>query len=203
MTPKKISLFAIVLAGLYAIYSFLLMPIYNNVCADVIYSEGYLPYILETVNGLFDLVIFSWIFGFCLFALEKYGAGRAVIGLLCAALVDMVRYYTLLVSENGEFFEVLATFALDVLQPAVVIGLWALLRKKKSFTQLAPLVSALVIAAFKIGMRVRFDIFYGAPEDIAEAMLMLAYYLSDLMCGVVVLLLTKLFSALFAKRNSR
>ena len=56
---------------------------------------------------------------------------------------------------------------------------------KENPLQLCLLKIALLFSASKLLSRLIFDLGYGAPADIAEFFVMLLYYLSDLLCGVI------------------
>lgn len=47
------------------------------------------------------------------------------------------------------------------------------------------LLAGIMLIAVNVGMRVFYDISYGAPSGVAEVLLMAAYYLSDILKGVV------------------
>jgi len=44
---------------------------------------------------------------------------------------------------------------------------------------------AVMISGIKIVTRVISDLYYGAPESLAEGLIMIAYYTSDLLNGVI------------------
>ncbi len=51
--------------------------------------------------------------------------------------------------------------------------------------QMCSLKLAIMISGIKIGTRIVSDLYYGAPESLAEALIMIAYYASDLLNGVI------------------
>lgn len=61
--------------------------------------------------------------------------------------------------------------------------------RKLSRVRLAAILSASLISAVKIGMRIRFDVFYGAPENFADLMWMITYYTLDILYGFVLYIL--------------
>ncbi|MBQ2999625.1 MAG: hypothetical protein IJD64_04110 [Clostridia bacterium] len=70
--------------------------------------------------------------------------------------------------------------------------------------QLCLLKIAILFSATKILSRLLFDIGYGAPKDFVEFLIMFAYYLSDLLLGIVFYVFAILiFHRLFAKINKK
>lgn len=68
--------------------------------------------------------------------------------------------------------------------------------------QLCLLKIAILFSATKILSRLIFDIGYGAPKDFLEVLIMFAYYLSDLLLGIVFYVFAILiFHRLFAKMD--
>lgn len=202
---KKILCFSALVCAFYVFYSAVLMPIYARVCSDVLYADGILPSVLEFVTGFIDLLIFSLVFGTFVGTAKMYGVRKAFAVFAIAAAADAVRY-TVSYFASGE--DLLASFAVplvfDLAQMLVgVLSATALMRKKNEKISAAVFVpAALVIVAVKVGMRIRYDIFYGAPEDVLDAMWMVFYYASDVLSGVIVLLLSLLFSKAFSKSEA-
>lgn len=56
---------------------------------------------------------------------------------------------------------------------------------KNNPLQMCSLKLAVIISGFKILTRIVSDLYYGAPESLGEALIMAAYYTSDLLNGVV------------------
>ena len=56
---------------------------------------------------------------------------------------------------------------------------------KNNPLQMCSLKLAIMISGIKIFTRIISDLYYGAPESLAEALIMVAYYASDLLNGVV------------------
>ena len=69
---------------------------------------------------------------------------------------------------------------------------------KENPMQVCALISGIVLSAVKVISRIIFDISYGAPEGIQEILVMIVYYGSDIVLGIlyyigVLFLLTRLF----------
>jgi len=51
--------------------------------------------------------------------------------------------------------------------------------------QLCALIVGIILSAEKILFRLLFDLSYGAPESFAEVMIMVVYYASDILIGII------------------
>ena len=56
---------------------------------------------------------------------------------------------------------------------------------KSNPLQVCAMKIAVLLSAFKIISRIIFDLYYGAPTTLSEALIMVVYYLSDLLLGVI------------------
>lgn len=57
---------------------------------------------------------------------------------------------------------------------------------KTNSLQLCALFTSLFLTLEKIGSRVIFDLFYGAPADLSDALIMAIYYLTDILMGFLI-----------------
>lgn len=62
------------------------------------------------------------------------------------------------------------------------------------------LLAGIMLIAVNVGMRVFYDISYGAPSGISEVLIMAAYYLSDVLKGVVFYAAAYLFTSRLIKK---
>jgi len=95
---------------------------------------------------------------------------------------------------------------LEILRMAITVGLAVYLARKYKYTdprereplfpfkklvtlsnpvQATVFFSAFMISLARIISRIRYDIFYGAPQSFAEAMVMIGYYLLDIAIGFI------------------
>lgn len=72
----------------------------------------------------------------------------------------------------------------------------------KNAIQRTSLFSAFIISAVRVAMRIRYDIFYGAPESMEDVMWMIIYYSSDIIFGVLVYFFTIGLINRFYKKDS-
>lgn len=199
---KKILCFVGLVCALYVFYSAVLMPIYSRVCSDVIYSDGILPSVIEFAAWLLDLVIFALVFGAFAGVAKAHGLRNAFVVLAAAVSADLVRYTVSYIVYRGEFWSSFAIpFAFDFVQMLVGTLFAALIIKRKGskINSAVFIPAALAIIAVKAGMRIKYDIFYGAPEDLIDIMWMIFYYASDVLSGAIVMPLSLLFSKMFSK----
>ena len=102
--------------------------------------------------------------------------------------------------QLAEFSKASALFSSDAPEKPDPLRLFPFkkLYSKENPIQSCVLWIGVLLSALKVLSRLIFDIGYGAPTDIWEVLLMLVYYLSDLLIGVIfyvlsVLFLTRLF----------
>lgn len=123
-----------------------------------------------------------------------------LIEALCAAVVLAVsvfvgKAYREMLSEKQKAARI--TGDLCSLKPLEVNTVYS----RKNPLLLCALISGILLSALKIAMRISHDVkytrFFGAPEEIGEILLMIAYYLSDvLICALVYAVEWVIFSRL-------
>ncbi len=79
---------------------------------------------------------------------------------------------------------------------------------KKNPVQYCALILAIVLLSARLASRILYDIDYGLPEDFAEVLIMIAYYIADLLVGVGYYLLShltlkRIFRAVSAKETKK
>ena len=210
-------IFIAFLSLFYLIYVLVLAPVYTVVCSNVLYSETYLPDIIELVRELLDLFIWAWIFSFTLFSFRY--PKRSVFAYAAVPCADFLRYLlSLLVSflfdgtpASSDMLrlyinDALIGFAFDILHFVFCLFIGHIMlshlnsdkkktvfsaehqRMKKNPLGRAALLSAAMVSVLRIAMRIRYDVFYGAPEDALDLMWMILYYSSDIVYGLLVYL---------------
>ena len=213
---KQNLIFAAVLAALYIICSAVLTPLYVKVCSDIIYIEGALPYLLEALMEICQFVIWIYLFSHIIKCGFDFRFGNGNISLsfiILTVLLTAMRYFaapvTAVLLSHGtasyDMTDALLYFSSDTVQLALIFILAVFLKvdNKKKYIVLTAGASAIMLTLIRIIMRVRFDIFYGAPESVRETVIMVMYYSTDILYGIAVYFCTY-FSAkvMIKKKNS-
>lgn len=194
---KRNLIFAAVLAALYIISSAVLTPVYVKVCSDVIYSEGVLPYLLEALMEICQFVIWIYLFSHiikCGFRFRFDGCGISPFFPVLILLITAMRYFAAPVTAvllsrgdvSADMTDALLYFLSDTVQLALIFILAVFLKvdNKRKYIVITAGASAIMLTLIRIIMRVRFDIFYGAPESVSETVIMAIYYSTDILYGV-------------------
>lgn len=205
-----------VLATLYLFYIAVLAPAYTAVCNDILYIDTLWPDIIELAREAVDIVCFAIICAVFLYGCISLPSEFARIYLWVTA-VCLFRYLLGVVlswifdgfpvSVNIAFLyigEALLYFIFDMLQiTAIVLLSRFALRggKTQKNIRLGAVFGGGVISAVRIFMRIRYDVFYGAPESAVDLMWMVAYYTSDLLFGALVCLLALLVANRFLREK--
>ena len=72
--------------------------------------------------------------------------------------------------------------------------------ESKSPLFIGSLASAIMLATVNVSMRIYSDIGYGAPADLSEILVMIAYYLFDILLGVILYAVCRAFISLLLRR---
>lgn len=188
---------------LLVLYHTVLSNVYESVCTNVIYSDTYLPGIIEIAFDVVALVIWAHLFSVLIFSFEFNRGENSVFILVSALIMFFIRYFALLigvtangVAINGTEFsyyvtDSLISFSLDAAQfiSAYLITSFIVKKKKEKSAKKAAFFSALIIAIVRVGMRIRYDFFYGLPESLTDLMWMVVYYTSDILYAAVIFLI--------------
>ena len=216
----KIKLFfAFTLGILYFLYSFVLAPIYSRVCADVIYSEGALPYVLEFAMELCQLFIWCNLFSFVITTPSVFT--YSYIFILTALRYFLLPVVTLTFYDGDALYllgDALRYTLFDILQIAIV-GICSafVLRNKtialkdlKAFGKIGrafvpyrnmAIISSALLMSVRVAMRIVFDVSYGTPQNFREILYMILYYSFDLLYGFVGYLIIVLMLKMYRKKD--
>lgn len=201
--------FCVVLAVLYFVYGAVLTPLYIKVCSDVIYLESFLPDIFEILLEFFQLLIWVHLFSNMLFSIKR----KKLSGFFSISVIlTFFRYFlpSIVTLVKGSaldptgIFDALIYFGADMVMLFIVFVIVLFNRNKngRKFLRFGAVVPAILLSVSKIAMRIIFDIFYGAPQSISEISIMIAYYFSDVLYGVIAFFLILFASKLLVKEKN-
>ena len=207
-----------------------LTPLYIYVCSDITTSATPIPYVLDIILKLADVTVFAVCYSIIIYgaiSLEKKKAmsffGVYVAATLIRRLLSLGASYLSngFIDEN-DIFNVCVYFSLELVQVLAVLVISLIISKKhllgdvsaqscelsKAFDkrnplQISMLSAAIVISAIKILMRIYYDISFGAPDGIDEIFVMLAYYLSDVLVGVVFYVISYFFVSYLQRKYKK
>ena len=117
--------FISILSVLYIIYVAVLSPVSVNIQTDIIYSEGYLPILIDIIFELFQMLIWCHLFSFIIGSVSLYKAKGTTFIFISAAVATLIRYIIapiidVTLSNNAlsttEFIDALFYFVLDFAQ---------------------------------------------------------------------------------------
>ncbi len=217
---KKTLFFAFLLAILYFLYSFVLASVYSKVCADVIYSGGILPYVIEFAMELCQFLIWCNIFAYIITTPTVFT--YVYIGVLTALRYFLIPIIALITSDGETVYllsDALKYTLFDFIQIALIgVSSAVVLRNKnialkdlKSFGKIGraltpyrsmTVISAVFLSAVRIVMRVIFDISYGAPQSFKEILYMVLYYSFDLFYGFASYIFIVFMLKFYRKKDS-
>lgn len=225
---KKTSIAAflcIFCAAAFLLIELALTPLYVYVCTDITVSSTPLSFVFDILLKLADIFTFAVCYSVIIYGAVALGTKKAasLFGIYVASTL-IRRLLSLGVSfisygfvDGNDVFNVSVYFSLEIIQALAVLLISILVSRKewnepleftKAFSKNSPLqvsmlASAAVVSAVKILMRVYYDINYGAPDRISEVLVMIAYYLSDVLVGAVFYVLAWFtVSAILKRRGS-
>lgn len=202
--------FTSALTLLYFIYSAVLSPIYASICSDIIWLESYLPYILEVLLEICQLLIWVHLISCMLRAVKTK---KLTFYIVFTIILTLARYlFTPIVNitkgaalDLTEIFNSLMYFGTDMLILVVVFLIIFFIKNKdcKDYCRFGAISTAFLLSASKITARIVFDIFYGMPQSFSEILIMLLYYFFDIIYGVAAYFLIYFLSkSLLKEKNS-
>ena len=225
---KRNIIFIAILALLYLLCDGVLSPIYTFVCSDILYSEGYLPFVLELAMDICQLFIWCHLFSSVISSFYLYGTRNSLFMLTSAPLMILIRYFLILILTaiilnnpigSEDVFDALLYFFLDAIQLFAAFLAANIMIKNRDNTpkKLSPFgrsggnlrklrISAAIcggiITAVRVAMRIRYDIFYGAPESLIDFSWMIVYYFSDFVYGFLSYLFILIFINIQCKNKA-
>lgn len=214
MTKRQNVLFMILSFGIYAIYAYAMIPLYISMCSNVIYADTRLPEVISTFNTVLELFVYWLSTAFVIYSIFRFGFSQSItypVIYLCAAAFKYISVFLMTGVMSGEFEKsgiksLIIYILLEILRMAITVGLSVYLARKYKYTdprereplfpfkklvtlsnpvQATAFFSAFMISLARIISRIRYDIFYGAPQSFAEAMIMIGYYLLDIAIGFI------------------
>ena len=201
--------FALTLTLLYFLYSAVLSPIYSKICSDIIWLESYLPYVLELLLEICQLLIWVHLTSCLVYAVKKR---KLFFYVIFTTVLTLARYLVapIINITNGSAIDLSAIidslmyFGADIIILGIVF-LIIFFRKNDAlitYCKFGATASAILISISKIATRIIFDIFYGVPQSLSEFLIMILYYFSDVVYGVAAYFLIYILSKTMLKEKS-
>ena len=203
------------LIGIASFYAIVCTAVSRWASSDVLIADTVFPSIWDMIQRTVMISFYWVAFSFWCYLSARYTMRKSASFLIVYLACVVVRYFlswligALMLLEPFEwsvFFEDLLYTVLDILFDLMQMGLVILLfylfvaRKKtsqkieiqigKAFAFSNPflrclLFSAMIPAVIRILSRIRYDIFYGAPQDIFDLLFMIFYYVSDVLFALI------------------
>lgn len=210
---KSKTLFTVFIFGAYAVYSYILLPIYVYLCNDIIYLDTVLPNIVQVIYTLVELSVIVFSFAFIVYYGIKHslkGAKYFIFSYSGAILFKYLSNYLITsVMEGSISFTSLGYVGVLILVEAFQLGILVFCVRsirnecsaaldagrscfplKKLFDlgnpmQRSAFIGALIICVLKVITRIIYDITYGMPDSVLEVLVMVGYYSLDIAVGVM------------------
>lgn len=206
-------------AVLYALY-ITLAWLYTQASTDVLFMDGWIPFIMRIVLELIDVSVFASVYFCIIYAFFRISPQKAILFPIVYIALALLRRAISLFSEfitsgyvgSEDLLSLGLYFFFDIIQLIIVIFVVVYeLRKCSDFLkkykqagldtpkflpftsvfnknnplQVCSFKLAIMISGIKMVTRIISDLYYGAPESIAEALIMVAYYSADLLNGII------------------
>lgn len=204
----------ILLFSLASFYALICTPVYILSVTNILISDSVFPVLWDFVQDITQLLYYWVAFSFVIYITSKYSFAEckktALVYAGCSAgryLVSLLVGYLLLGATDGwdsigsDLIYMAVDILVDWLQMAVVLlVVYLFLARTRTpgvldFRSMiafehpvlrCTLVVAFVPAFFRILARIRYDIFFGAPQvGTGDLFWMIFYYCSDVLSGVV------------------
>jgi hypothetical protein len=204
---------------LYAIY-ITLAWLYTQASTNVLFMDGWLPFIMRLVLELIDVAVFASAYFCIIYAFFRMSPKKALLfpvfyialTLFRRAMSLLIEFITSGYIGSEDLLSLGLYYFFDIIQLIIVVLIVAYEARKCSrfineykqagldapkflpftsvFNKNNPLQTcsfklAIMISGIKIVTRIISDLYYGAPESLAEGLIMLAYYSADLLNGVI------------------
>ena len=219
---RPLILTATVCAVMYILTQLILTPIYTTVLSNRVYRDTFLPYVLNIIMDLAEILTFGLCYSIVIYTAvtRRTRTAAAVCGIYVAASVLRraaalgVSFFMYRFIDKRDIFNVSIPVIIEAIQVFTVL-LFTVLAAKRYRTALynfaarrgntarleelkmdsafdrknpllvGSLVSAVMLVIINLSMRIYSDIGYGAPSGASEVLIMIAYYLSDILVGVI------------------
>ena len=207
---RQMPVLAGILCGIAIILSsFVIKPVYIILLSDVMYMDSWLLYVFEILITLLDIFIYSVIFATAIhFAFERKKYTKLLLICVCilvariVADIIMTAIFSGYVSAN-DLAAVLIQLCFELLLVSLVYIFTMKIFTKgiKNPLQISAIFAGGLLSINNILSRIVSDIIYGAPASLGEALVMVAYYLSDvLVAGIAYIIIINIFK--FFKKQS-
>ncbi len=212
MSKRKFFVLYSTLLTLFYVLDFaVLTPIYSLICANILYSETFLPAALEILIEISRFVIWCHIFSFIIAAGKREKKESA--GIFAVTTVIIFLRYTASVIITALFYNPISAsdilyaaenYAFDLLQIGCVLivsNIFSKIISKISPQAFSAASAAFIVSAVRITVRIVFDIGYGAPDSPNEILLMAVYYMSDILYGVILFFSVRKVSDIITRKK--
>ncbi len=229
VTRRRIRLAALLFL-IDSVLVFVIVPLYVSLASDVLYAGTWWPTVLSVLRQAVEVAAFFISYAYLISLGSSHGV-RALAGTLpISAGAAVYRYVAnLLFSYVREgapagdevLWDILMSAVIPVLLEWVQLGIVALLcvlilkhrEQAVPTARVSPTVSsknperncilaaAGVVSAARVLSRVVYDIRYGAPSNLSDALWMTAYYSADVLIGVLGYFLMRLIVSRLKKAS--
>ena len=212
---RQMPVLAGILCGIAIILSsFVIKPVYIILLSDIMYMDSWLLYVFEILIALLDIFIYSVMFATAIhFAFERKKYTKLLLICGCILVARIVADIIMTAKISG--FVSLRDFAVVGIQLAFELLLVSLVyifaikifaKGIKNPLQISAIFAGGLLSINNILSRIvsdiSYSIIYGAPESFGEVLVMVAYYLSDvLVAGIAFIIIVKV-CRLFKKQSA-
>ena len=201
-------------AAVFLLMEAVFTSIYIFVYSDITLSSGILPVILELLMKFIEIFAFGVCYALVIFyaITDTRKMAFSLCGIyVCATLLRRalslaISYLNYGFIDGSDIYNVSVYSVFEILQ--ILFVLISALIVSRSYTQKnaidnvngkfyanvyskgnpfkkCAITAGIMLAAVNVGMRIFYDVSYGAPDGIGEVLIMTAYYLSDVLAGVL------------------
>lgn len=223
---KKLSIILTVsISAVFLLSTLLLSPLLIITSSDVIYQGTLWPDLIELLIGICDISAYAIGFSVIIYSIYRLSSREAIRSIVIYCTAVLLKYtvnivVTTLFESRFDisylawpvlyfFFDLIIVFCVYFIARASFKSTGSFQKDLLPFNtffsshnplQVSVLKVGVLLAAIKIATRLVYDFSYGLPQDIIDALWMLAYYISDILICIVVYLISLL---IFIKLNKK
>lgn len=210
-TKKRLSAYLLVTSAVtFALISLVFSPITSILSNNIVYAYTLLPDILIFFTDLLNLLALSGCFSIIIYSVLKLGmtsSASLIVTYISAVFLkytaDMTVSYLLFNSiDPSVIMSYAASFIVDFIIVLIIAFIAYSSHRKGTSPKITAVRSGIVISLSKVIARVIYDISYGPPEDLTDLLWMITYYLSDMLVGVIFVLLSLLIFKYLSKKET-
>ena len=207
---KRLFLYLVIAASvLFALISLVLSPMISIVSSNVVYSYTLLPDVLILLTDMLNLFALSVCCTIIIYSVMKFGmaaSSSVLIAYIFAVFLkysaDMAISYLLFHTlDLSVIMSYVAAFLVDLFIVLIITFIAYRANRRGTAMKNATITAGVVVSLSKVLSRVVYDIQYGAPVDFTDLLWMIVYYLSDIIVGVIFVLISMLIFKHLAKKE--